>query len=359
MKFIKKIKKIKYILKGIGTYLPASVSKWLPSHQNQFYNRGQIRVKAYLAEESYTTWLRHLIKLDQAGIKTDFDSLAEIGPGDSFGLGLAAILSGANTYYAFDVSQNTSVEANLALLDDLVLLFKNRHPIPDNNIFPKTKPYLNDYFFPSGIITDEKLKFSLNTDRIEKIREAIRSSSDKNQILHEKEITIRYISSWSADTEVLKKKVELIISNAVMEHVDDLNKVYQAAYNWLFPSGLISEIIDYKSHGTASDWNGQWSYSDFIWKLIRGRSHYLINRLPHSYHLKVLESIGFKIISNEIYKDPAQEIKDEKNKYNAIYNDYYKNYTSIEKNDLFGKYKEMINEDDLKIMASHIIVQKN
>src|SRR6185295_10726374 len=49
----------------------------------------------------YSVWLRHLVAAHQAGITSLPKSVGELGPGDSLGTGFAALLSGAERYYAF------------------------------------------------------------------------------------------------------------------------------------------------------------------------------------------------------------------------------------------------------------------
>ena len=66
-------------------------------------------------------------------------------------------------------------------------------------------------------------------------------------------------------------------------------------YNWLKKDGFISHRIGFSSHGLAKEWNGHWKYSDLMWKLIRGKRPYLINREPLSTHLKLMSEEGFKI----------------------------------------------------------------
>jgi len=46
----------------------------------------------------------------------------------------------------------------------------------------------------------------------------------------------------------------------------------------------------------ANDWNGYWKYSDWLWKIIRGKRPYLINRQPYSMHLYLLKKAGFKLV---------------------------------------------------------------
>ena len=46
------------------------------------------------ARYCYSVWLRHLSMLYQSALPTTFKTTAELGPGDSLGIGLAALLSG-------------------------------------------------------------------------------------------------------------------------------------------------------------------------------------------------------------------------------------------------------------------------
>ncbi len=68
----------------------------------------------------------------------------------------------------------------------------------------------------------------------------------------------------------------------------------------------MSHSIDYKSHGSADEWNGHWAYSDFIWKLIKGKRPYLINRLPHSEHLRLMNEMGFEIVNDVTDQLPSK-----------------------------------------------------
>ena len=45
-----------------------------------------------------------------------------MGPGDSIGVGLSALICGAQTYYAVDVQQYATVERSLEVFEDLVRL---------------------------------------------------------------------------------------------------------------------------------------------------------------------------------------------------------------------------------------------
>ena len=78
------------------------------------------------ASYCYDVWINHLTLLHQVGLQKIPNAIAELGPGDSLGIGLAALLSGANEYYALDVRKYSNTEMNLKVLDELVDVFRNR-----------------------------------------------------------------------------------------------------------------------------------------------------------------------------------------------------------------------------------------
>ena len=61
----------------------------------------------------------------------------ELGPGNSIGVGLAALLSGADSYMAHDVVKYVNFEDQLPILDELAKLFERRASIPKEEEFPK------------------------------------------------------------------------------------------------------------------------------------------------------------------------------------------------------------------------------
>jgi hypothetical protein len=85
------------------------------------------------------------------GLNTYPKVVAELGPGDSLGIGLAALVSGAEKYFALDVVEYTNIERNLKIFDELVTLFKNKEDIPGEQEFPEVRPiwtlmtFLNKY----------------------------------------------------------------------------------------------------------------------------------------------------------------------------------------------------------------------
>jgi hypothetical protein len=57
--------------------------------------------------------------------------VAELGPGESLGVGLCALLSGADHYVGLDVIAHSYPERNQLVLNDLIKLFQSRASNPD------------------------------------------------------------------------------------------------------------------------------------------------------------------------------------------------------------------------------------
>lgn len=282
---------IKPLLKGIATYIPGL-----------FKLASKGTGGTITARYCYSVWLRHLTMAYKNGLSTQPDAIAELGPGDSLGIGLAALISGANNYYAFDIVEYASNKRNIEIFDELINLFKKREKIPDETEFPRVKPYLESYEFPNHILTDERLNEALKQDRIESIRNALLNLGSGNR----NNIQISYFVPWYDSKVIKEESIDMIYSQAVMEHVDDLAYTYEILYRWLKPGGFMSHEIDFKSHGTAKEWNGHWAYSDFVWRLIKGKRHYLLNRQPHSAHISLLQKFGFEVVCDMKTKDTSE-----------------------------------------------------
>jgi len=244
------------------------------------------------ARYCYSVWLRRLVMAKRYGLDPYPKVVAELGPGDSLGVGLAALISGCDKYFAFDVVEYASAERNIKIFDELVKLFKNKDPIPGDDEFPEVKPRLETYDFPVDILDDDRLQRVLEKSRLARIKDSISDSNMKN-------LFVQYKVPWYGYIILEKESVDMIYSQAVLEHVDDLRGTYRSMYSWLKQSGYVSHQIDFRCHGTADEWNGHWAHSDFMWKLIRGKRPYLINRAPHAAHISILIEEGFKIVCDK------------------------------------------------------------
>jgi len=281
---------IKPVLRGIATYIP-KLSKLVEGRAGDTIS----------ARYCYSVWLRHLVMAYKNGLSHQPDVIAELGPGDSLGIGLAALISGANKYYAFDVVEYANNKINFKIFDELLELFKKRKNIPDETEFPEVKPRLKSYEFPSLILTNECLKEALEQDRIKSIRNALLNLGSENK----NDIQISYVVPWHDSKVISEESVNMIYSQAVLEHIVDIEQTYKILNLWLKSGGFMSHQIDFRSHGTSKDWNGHWSYSDFKWRLIRGRRPYLLNREPYSTHINLMRECGFEVIFNSTIKNNA------------------------------------------------------
>lgn len=243
----------------------------------------------------YSTWLRHLSMARENCLPTAPEAVAELGPGESLGVGLTALLCGARTYVALDVEKTADISGNLTMLNELVTLLNNRGEIPDDRELPGANPKLLDYGFPSHILSADRLKFALEYGRLAMIRNAILKLAGTAGNI----IQFNYVAPWSDTVIIERESVDMIISQAVLEHIDDLEGSYAAMFQWLKPGGFISHVIDFRSHGTSRTWNGHWAYPNFVWNLMRGKRPFLINRYPYSKHRELLKKHGFEIVGEK------------------------------------------------------------
>ena len=253
----------------------------------------------YSARYCYSVWLRHLTMANRQGLtKGPPRVVAELGPGDSLGIGIAALISGCESCRAFDVVRYANPEDNLKIFDELVPLFEKREDIPGEEEFPRIKPQLDSYAFPADLLTDAHLETALEPQRLARIRAAIADLTPTGK----QSPLISYTAPWSTDSALRESCIDMVFSQAVMEHIDDLPESYQAMYRWLKPGGFVSHQVDYKCHNTANTWNGHWGYSKWQWACIKGRRPYLINRAPHSSHVDILGQCGFEIVLDRVVR---------------------------------------------------------
>ena len=290
---------LRLLIKGISTFFPSiTVNSYRIIRNNNVLEADKGR-GTDVARYCYSVWLRHLVMAYENGMKTFPNSVAELGPGRSLGLGLAALISGSNRYYAFDVIEQVNSKRNIAILEDLIELFHNKSDIPGEDEFPQIKPLLKSYNFPSHILTRSHINNSLRPERLNLLRNLVR----RKNYGHNSIFQIKYSAPWYDSEIVEENSIDMVLSQAVMEHVTNISEAYERLYQWIKPGGFMSHKIDYRSHGNSELWNGHWTYSDLLWKLIHGRRTFTINREPHSKHIELTEKMGFNLICNIQDKD--------------------------------------------------------
>jgi len=276
--------KIPPMLKGMLTWLPP-FNAWRFRHART----GGSNSFRYC----YAVWLRHLVTLQSYGFSVKKAHVGELGPGDSIGTGLAALLSGAERYVGLDAVP-FSAKADLEeIFDQLVQMYVRRERIPDHNEFPRVRPRLKSYDFPNHAI--DWADFAARVDRIR---------GDLHMDLNSGR-TVSYRAPWNLLDDTAVDSLNLIISQAVLEHVDAVEETYGAMFALLRRGGYASHNIDFSAHYLSPFWNGHWAYSDWQWKLVRGRREFLLNRKPLSEHIRHARAAGFDLLLCEPECDDA------------------------------------------------------
>ena len=220
-------------------------------------------------------------------------SVAELGPGDSIGTGLAALLTGAERYMGLDAYPFAGNQANVTIFEELVKLLEARTAIPDDREFPEVWPRLQSYAFPKDILTGEIMAKSLAAPRVEEIRKILQSGLKSSAASL---VKLDYVAPWNSADLIEGGSVDLVISQAVMEHVAEVDKTYMLLRKWMRPDGWMSHTIGYKCHNYTRDWNGHWTVSRGTWKILSGKRRITLNRQAHSAHIHGMKAAGFQIV---------------------------------------------------------------
>lgn len=259
---------------GLISYLP-----WIP--ESLYKGTGGTNSAAYC----YCIWLRHLALAHSGGMREVPKVVAELGPGDSIGVGLAALLSGVDRYLALDALSHADAAVNVAIFDSLVQMFNERATIPAREVFSEHTLELASYAFPTHILVEERLQVALNPKRIAWLRSIVCGEAPDSRV-------IDYRAPWGDVRDQDIGSVDFLLSNAVMEHVSDLPAAYRAMSLWLRPNGWASNHIDFRSHGLFSTWDGHWACPEWLWRLFMGRRSYLLNRAPLTTHRSLASTTG-------------------------------------------------------------------
>jgi Methyltransferase domain len=271
--------RIRSLLKGLGSFV-------MPGLRNSHVGPGAV----LSAETLYSIFLRYLSHLHRCGgFSIDGAVVVELGPGCSLGLGMAFLLAGARRFCAFDHIDHIPTDTDLQVFDRLLELFHQKAGVPHAGKDAQIFPFLSCYDFPDSCLARDSLRSALDEKRVADIRQDI-----ANRRGH----YLSYQAPWSIEMSNLNNEADLIVSNAVLEHVDDVESTYTAFRKWIKPGGHMAHLIDFGSHSLFRTWNGHWACSESTWKLLRGRRHYLINRVPHSRHRGLLAKFGFDVIAD-------------------------------------------------------------
>src|SRR5688572_20166946 len=191
----------KRILFNAATILPGVAR--LPPVQRVFKRHSLGTHGTNEARYCYSVWLRHLSCAAASGLDTDPKSVAELGPGDSIGIGIASVLTGVERYYAFDVVAHANTPRNLEIFDNLVELFRERAGIPDENEYPRVGPKLGNYHFPDELLSPERMRAALDPRRLARIRESIQHTDSADSMM-------QYRAPWSTQAAVQRNALDMV-----------------------------------------------------------------------------------------------------------------------------------------------------
>ena len=294
--------KITRLLKGFLKGKIRRVYKLLLS--NSSIARKYLRKPATAGSNSfycYSIWMRHLKYWSLVNNEIP-NTVIEIGPGNSLGVGIAALISGSNKLYTLERTQYWNNDTNIRVFDELVGFFKMKKET--EQIKENTKQMsLKKLDFPSQILSKNHMIKCLNEDRLKKIRKELLDPFNPNNAF------IQAIIPWENTEQIESDSVDFIFSHTVLQHIDNLSYVYRSMSKWLKKGGCISHKIDFKSMNTTRLWNQHWTLNDLEWGIVTGQTN-LINRAPLSSHLKLIEDNNLEIIY-EISELSENELKTE------------------------------------------------
>lgn len=279
---------LRLLATGMATMLPGApaLSRW----RKASYTRTASADASYC----YNVWLKHLALLHHAGMESLPNSIAELGPGSSLGVGLCALLCGGERYLAMDAVRYNDPQRSLIVLDELVALLRERRPWRDGKApgWPDVREILGPSGFPDVLLPPEQIEAWTAPERLAAIRASVAGDEAAAPGL-------RYVAPWDRLPISEIPSFGLALSHSVLEHVTDLETTYRMLAARLTPGGWMSHQIDFRSHGLTPEWNGHWQYGPRTWRVILGRRPFLINRAPASVHLGLLRRNGFEIIQKQ------------------------------------------------------------
>jgi hypothetical protein len=267
--------------KGVATYVPLAYS---------LFGQKRMMTAGITAKYCYEVWLKHALLVDEISQTGIPNVVAELGPGDTIGIGIAALLSGSSKYIGVDVRRFLDVDACAGIADELVILFRCRRPYPHNG-WAEVRHLLDEQSYPSRLLTPSRLASALSDNRVELILSEV-----KGALAGSGSSMISYVAPMSDPSVIADNSIDLLTSQSVLEHVVNLRETLRNVFRWLKPGALTSHQLDLTSHNIVSGWDGHRSFSDGAWKLVVGKRPFMINRLPYSSIVSTFEECGFEIL---------------------------------------------------------------
>jgi hypothetical protein len=254
----------------------------------------------------YSVWMRHLSLITRAVPSFRPRCVVELGPGETLGVGCAALLSGAEQYVGLDLAVRADPRHDVQVLDELVELYAHRAPIPDERVFPHLLPKLPAYNFPNRLFADDGPRhIRIDDDRVQSIRAAL---LDRQDVLYDN-VPVGYMVPWGMRT-IDRQSVDLVFSQASLQDLahdsdrSELAGAFAAMSRWLRKGGIMSHQIDF-SFPLGAEWNHHWHYPEAAWRVLRGNRQTFGNRVPLSVYLQLCEEYDFQVVSVKRVEQPG------------------------------------------------------
>lgn len=263
---------VKSFIKGLLTFIPG-VNLLLEKKRRRSLHSGS------MAEFCYTFWLSILVFVEENNAKINLTNIGEIGAGGSLGIGFCALLTGTQKYYALEINTSIDIEKNIRLLDEILILFKNKTPISKE--FKQINVQIKNHDFPEALI---KPNFYQN-ELVNNLKNVLKDGIVNNEY-------IQIINKWEESTSL---NLNFVFSRAVMEHVKNPLEVYQAIHHHLLESTYMLHDIELHSHEITRKPNGHYNIQPKAWFIIFGKRGYFLNRWTLSDHIIAIEKCNFSI----------------------------------------------------------------
>ena len=238
----------------------------------------------------YGVWLKHLAFLPRSSVTVP-QNVIEFGPGNTFAMGVTAILSGARNYVAVEKQNIQSSSVDRYFVRELVQLYRQKVTPTNIDGWPNYESQFRQSRLIESIFADRSQVKSLSPPRIEKIIDAL--SSDQNS---QKPSDPKLVHLQPSRTSLLSSEsFDLFFSHSVLEHVKNVKRVYQLASHCLCEGGYFSAQIDLSSHRNTLKQNEQWQYRRLHWLLKNVFNSGRIYPIPQKKHLELMLSFPFDI----------------------------------------------------------------
>ncbi len=156
------------------------------------------------AEYFYRVWLSHVCMANHFNAWDAPETVLEIGPGTSLGVGVAALLSGVSKYIAYDLNALLNGEDGEPLIHEIASLYAGKAPCTESD---SQLPMAD---LPQQLFSSERMSYFLSPDWVEHIKCSLENQND-------------LIYYFNDPDDLAANSVDYIFSQSALEHVADLD----------------------------------------------------------------------------------------------------------------------------------------